>query len=268
MKEIDLSTVRVVENEIQTLLEPYLESQEKIQAFVDGNQVAVRAVASAFEDMTRTVETVQNALSFKAVQEAVDSMQTITKIAEVAFKLPDLSGMLPMELGHLYVDVLEEKEVVTKDKGPIALFPVQEKQSLAVMVADEIESRGLLHGQKTKPQQKLLAGSEIRSLAVLPVRDEDQVVVIVNDDYATPITRNLNKSWDTFLRAVEGEVFSFSQHRGVWDYFNYNVRCPLYTRTKRSLTSIFGQRLGKAVLLVDVELITPQKYTRQRNLLT
>jgi hypothetical protein len=265
MRVLDLDAIPVVENEVQTLLEPYVESQKVIQQFIDSNQETIRSLAASFNPIIKTADSIQKSLASIAIQQSFEQMQKVGELAVKSLQIPDISHILPREFGHLYLDVLEEREVVVRDVGSITLLPYEEKMEIVMMVADELETRGFTTVKTVQPQPLLLAEAGINHIAVLPLHEEKRIVVIVNNDYEKPITRSLNKSWGMFLRTFEGEEFSFAEHRGVWDYFNHNNRCPLYTRTGYNLTQVFGSHFGKTVVLIEKEILTKHRFTRRTN---
>lgn len=102
-------------------------------------------------------------------------------------------------------------------------------------------------------------GGVIESIEIL--KSDGRLKIYVNKNYSTELDFGRKKFWGMLYGLAENKEVSFN--KGFLDYFNSNLKNPLYSKDKFSLTKILKQEDGKITSNIELQLITKKKITQQ-----
>lgn len=266
MKSPDLDALPAVESQMKKLIVPYLESEKKIQSFLDDHKNQFDRIAQVVSDFQETADKIARTVHFSGLLESFDDVRKVSELAQSVLKIPELPIFEPTQFGSLYANILEEHETAPL-LMPSRQMAWQDKEDIAVMVAnyidDEQSGEVAQVDDKTDPLD-----TEVHQLALLPLKNEEKVMVVVNGDYKNAFPVRCKQYWDTLVRIAEGERIRHKDIRGVFDYFNTNSKCPLYTNSRCEITQVLGRDYEIAVFKVSVEIISSKTLkTRQNRML-
>lgn len=295
----NLSAVELLQEEMETVLAPHLESQKRIQSFFDDHKASFQAAAYALtsvgeatagisktlhlDEITASFQKMQsathaltgvaeaaarisNVLPWQEITESYRQMQQLTDLAKFSFDLPKITPIEPIRFGHLCVEVMEDEEEMIPTLIPDRKLTEEDKEDIALKVVEILEERGLVVAANKKEQPKLLPSPNIREILLVRLEGQRKVRVVVNGDYGRAFLSSLGKYWGFLVRIAEQEHFAHDEElRGILDYFNTNARCSLYTRSGFGLTQVLHIEDGRVVPAVRMEVISEKAYRTRLN---
>lgn len=263
MKESDLDALPAVQSQMKKMMQPYLESQKVIQDFVDAHHSQFNHIAQTIADFQKTANRISETINFSGILDSYKAIQKVSEQATAMLKIPQLPIIEPGQFGGLYANILEEQEALPYI-FPNRQMAWQDKEDIAVMVANYIDDEQPDAVTQMEDETDL-SDTVVRQLALLPLKNEGKVMVVVNGDYKNAFPVRYKKYWDTLVRLAEGERMRHEDIRGVFDYFNTHSKCPLYTNTRCQITQILGRDYEVAVFKVSVEIISSKTLKTRQN---
>lgn len=120
-------------------------------------------------------------------------------------------------------------------------------------------------GNQENLQENLI---EIKKITIIRGKLNDgKFKFAINDDYKNiKIINNKGKMGKTLIKVIEDKK-EISFNKEVFDYFNFNIQCPLYFKGKYQLTKVFEDINGclKINPVIKSELIAELTYIKRLN---
>ncbi|MBI3335676.1 MAG: hypothetical protein HY001_04215 [Candidatus Portnoybacteria bacterium] len=106
----------------------------------------------------------------------------------------------------------------------------------------------------------------IKKLELVKPRTGNKFKVVINEDYLNPIYGDRAiSSWDLLFRIAEGDIVDADNHKNAIDYFNFNEKCQLYTKTGHTVTKILKVEGGYISPAIEIEIITEKAFQQRAN---
>jgi hypothetical protein len=115
---------------------------------------------------------------------------------------------------------------------------------------------------KRPPENK----GPIKKLKLVKPKSGNKFKVVINEDYLNPIQGDRAiSSWDLLFRIAEGDMIDAENHKSTIDYFNFNEKCQLYTKTGHTVTKILKVEGGYISPAVEMGIITEKAFQQRAN---
>jgi len=95
----------------------------------------------------------------------------------------------------------------------------------------------------------------------------NKINIIINNNYKSPLKIKCGPYWSMLYKlAKDGQIVNSHKNKGFFDYFNSNLKNPLYSTLKYSKTKILKHD-GAACILgeISIELISSKKLSQRKN---
>ena len=122
--------------------------------------------------------------------------------------------------------------------------------------------------QTTKKLSRRLSENKgpIKKLELVKPKSGNKFKVVINEDYLNPIYGDRAiSSWDVLFLIAEGDIVDAENHKNAIDYFNFNEKCQLYTKTGHTVTKIFKVEGGYISPAVEIKVITEKAFQQRAN---
>ena len=106
----------------------------------------------------------------------------------------------------------------------------------------------------------------IKKLELVKPKAGNKFKVVINEDYRNPIDSDKAiSSWDLLFRVAEGDIIDADNHKNTIDYFNFNEKCQLYTKTGHSVTKVLKVEGGYISPAIEIKMITEKAFQQRAN---
>lgn len=106
----------------------------------------------------------------------------------------------------------------------------------------------------------------IKKLALVKPKSGNKFKIVINEDYLKPIYGDRAiSSWDLLFRIAEGDIADAENHKNAIDYFNFNEKCQLYTKTGHAVTKILKVEGGYISPAIEMGIITEKAFQQRAN---
>lgn len=106
----------------------------------------------------------------------------------------------------------------------------------------------------------------IKKLELVKPKSGNKFKIVINGDYLNPIYGDrAMPSWDLLFRIAEKDIIDAENHKNAIDYFNFNEKCQLYTKTGHSVTKILKVEGGYISPAIEIQIITEKAFQQRAN---
>lgn len=106
----------------------------------------------------------------------------------------------------------------------------------------------------------------IKKLELVKPKTGNKFKVVINEDYLKPIYGDRAiSSWDLLFRVAEKDLVDAENNKNAIDYFNFNEKCQLYTKTGHAVTKILKVEGGYISPAIEIEIITEKAFQQRAN---
>ena len=123
-----------------------------------------------------------------------------------------------------------------------------------------------LQATKRSPTRSSENKGPIKKLELVKPKAGNKFKVVINEDYLNPIYGDKAiSSWDLLFRIAEGDIVDADNHKNAIDYFNFNEKCQLYTKTGHSVTKVLKVEGGYISPAIEIKMITEKAFQQRAN---
>lgn len=268
MRTLDLTAVEAVENQMKKHLEPIVATQQLVQSIMDAQQPMLRVVAESLEGFAQAAKAAQDAMLPRVeIIDTFSKMQELVDATKISFDIPQLPPMPAIEFGEMCVEVMEDEEEMIPLFVPDRRVTAEDRHLIAREVVQILKEENLvIAGKQQKP--KLLGGTTIQKITMVRPRGRGRFRIVVNEDYANPLSMRFAKCWQELSLIADKAEFTIHQVKSTFGYFNTNVRCALYTQTSYQKTQILQIVDGVVTPKIDIEIISEKALVTRLNKVT
>lgn len=118
----------------------------------------------------------------------------------------------------------------------------------------------LLHASK---ESKNNHTQELEKMEILEDETESKkITVYINTDYEKERSYKRGDNWKLMYELAENQTVEYK--RGFFDYFNSNIKNPLYSKKEFKLTRVLKKDGDYIIPNIEIKIITQQAVSRRR----